>query len=127
MNTLFRSKNPSESNFKASHSFEKRHDESTRIMTKYPDKIPVIVEKAYGSTIQDIDKKKYLVPSDLTLGQFVYIVRRRINLPPEQALFLFVGNALMPTSAPISSVYDKKKDDDGFLYITYANENTFGN
>ena len=28
---------------------------------KYPDRIPVIVERAAGSDIPDIDKKKYLV------------------------------------------------------------------
>ena len=33
---------------------------------KYQDRIPVIVEKASGGDIPDIDKKKYLVPTDLT-------------------------------------------------------------
>ena len=33
---------------------------------KYADRIPVIVEKAAGGDIPDIDKKKYLVPTDLT-------------------------------------------------------------
>lgn len=114
------------SSFKSDHPFEKRKDESSRIMAKYPDKLPVIVEKAYNTTVSDIDKKKYLVPSDLTVGQFVYIVRRRISLPAEQALFLFIGNSLVPTSATMAATYEKK-DDDGFLYITYAGENTFGN
>lgn len=28
--------------------------------------------------------------------------------------------------ALMSSVYEEKKDDDGFLYVTYSGENTFG-
>ena len=116
----------SDTSFKSSFSFEKRRDEADRIREKYPDKIPVIVEKAYGSSISEIDKKKYLVPNDLTMGQLVYIVRRRINLPAEQGLFLFINNSLVPTSAPIGIIYEKKKDLDGFLYISYAGENTFG-
>jgi GABA(A) receptor-associated protein len=36
---------------------------------KYQDRIPVIVEKASGGDIPDIDKKKYLVPTDLTGGK----------------------------------------------------------
>ena len=26
----------------------------------------------------------------------------------------------------LSEIYDKHKNDDGFLYITYSSENTFG-
>ena len=93
---------------------------------KYPDRIPVIVEKATGSDIPDIDKKKYLVPTDLTVGQFVHVIRKRIKLAPEKAIFIFVNNVLPPTAALMSSIYDEHKDDDGFLYITYSGENTFG-
>lgn len=59
----------------------------------------VIVEKAEKSDISDIDKKKYLVPADLTVGQFVYVIRKRIKLSPEKAIFIFVNNVLPPTGA----------------------------
>ena len=68
---------------------EKRREESARILAKYPDRIPVIVEKNGGSSVPDIDKCKFLVPTDLTIGQFVYVVRKRIRLEPEKAIFLF--------------------------------------
>nr|GMC87302.1 autophagy-related protein 8F [Ipomoea batatas] len=86
----------------------------------------VIVEKAERSDIPNIDKKKYLVPSDLTVGQFVYVIRKRIELSPEKAIFIFVDNVLPPTGALMSAIYDEKKDEDGFLYVTYSGENTFG-
>ena len=76
---------------------EKRQAEALRIREKYPDRIPVIVEKAGRSDIPDIDKKKYLVPGDLTAGQFVYVIRKRIKLSPEKAIFIFVNNILPPT------------------------------
>jgi hypothetical protein len=28
--------------------------------------------------------------------------------------------------AIMSAIYDEKKDEDGFLYVTYSGENTFG-
>jgi len=37
---------------------ERRQAEANRIREKYPDRIPVIVEKAERSDIPDIDKKK---------------------------------------------------------------------
>ena len=90
------------------------------------DRIPVIVEKAAGSDIPDIDKKKYLVPTDLTVGQFVHVIRKRIKLTPEKAIFIFVNNVLPPTAALMSTIYEEQKDEDGFLYITYNGESVFG-
>jgi len=101
-------------------------DQAQRIREKYPDRIPVIVEKHTKSEIPDIDKKKYLVPADLTVGQFVYVIRKRIKLTPEKAIFIFVNNVLPPTAALMSAVYQEHKDEDGFLYVTYSGENTFG-
>ena len=118
--------------FKADHSFEKRKAEAARIRSKYQDRIPVICEKAENSgDIPQIDKKKYLVPADLTVGQFSYVIRKRIKLSPEKALFIFVNgandNGTVPATASLmSSVYEDHKDEDGFLYCTYSAENTFG-
>ena len=113
--------------FKRQHPFEKRKAESTRIMTKYPDKLPIIVEKAKNSDIEEIDKTKYLVPEDLTMGQFVYVIRKRLKLTQEKAIFLFVNQILPPTAALVRQIYEDNKKDDGFLYITYSGENAFGN
>nr|VDC99698.1 unnamed protein product [Brassica oleracea] len=37
----------------------------------------LIMEKSGQRDLPDIDKKKYLVPADLTAGQFVYVVRKK--------------------------------------------------
>lgn len=112
--------------FKQIMKFESRCQESSKIRSKYPDRIPVVVEKAPRSAIQDIDKRKFLVPSDLTVAQFMYIIRKRIQLPPEKAMFLFVNKVLPATSATMGAIYEEHKDEDGFLYIAYSGENTFG-
>ncbi|GMI78239.1 autophagy 8c [Hibiscus trionum] len=78
--------------------------EASRIREKYQNKIPVIVEKAERGDIPDIDKKKYLVPADLTVGKFVYVVRKRIKLSAEKAIFVFVKNTLPPTAALMSVI-----------------------
>lgn len=60
------------------------------------------------------------MPADLTVGQFVYVIRKRIKLSPEKAIFIFVDEVLPPTAALMSSIYEEHKDEDGFLYITYV-------
>jgi len=44
--------------FKMEHDLVKRQSESARIRDKYPDRIPVIVEKAGKTDVPEIDKKK---------------------------------------------------------------------
>ena len=113
--------------FKERFSFKTRLDEALRIMKKYPDRIPIIVERSSSDTTTDlINKNKYLAPSSLTVGQFVYVIRKRLVLPPEKAIFLFINNILPPTASLLGSIYEELKDKDHFLYITYSGENTFG-
>lgn len=118
----------SNESFKKQHKPEKRKAESARIRAKYPDRIPVIAEKNMKTDLPLIDKKKYLVPRDLTMGQFAYVIRKRIKLQPEKALFVFVNNKHLPPTAALMSAIDKEYRDpeDGFLYFTYSGESTFG-
>jgi GABA(A) receptor-associated protein len=131
--------------FKEEKSFERRREEGERIRRKYPDRVPVsfhkidkfrfkifilkkkvIVERAPKSRIADLDKKKYLVPNDLTVGQFYFLIRKRIQLRAEDALFFFVDNVVPPTSATMGALYQEHADEDRFLYIAYSDESVYG-
>merc|ERR1712196_443776 len=116
----------SEFAYKQDHPFDKRSAEAARIREKYPDRIPVICEKDPRSDIPPVDKRKYLIPMDLTVGQFVYVIRKRISIPSDKAIFIFVNNTLPPTAALMSTVYEQHRDADGFMYMMYSGENTFG-
>lgn len=117
-----------EGDFKKEYSVEKRKMESSRIREKFNDRIPIIVEiskKCNG--LPGLDKHKYLVPAELSVGQFQYVIRKRIKLPPSKAMYMFFNNNLCPTADTIKNVYDKNKDtSDGFLYTTISTENSFG-
>jgi GABA(A) receptor-associated protein len=114
--------------FKQNFSFQHRKDEANRVLQKYPDKVPVICEKNPSAPrdCPNIDKIKYLVPFDLTMGQFLFIIRNRMKLPSEKAIFIFVDNNMVSSSAYINQIYASKKSPDNFLYITYSLENVFG-
>jgi len=113
--------------FKKKYDFETRKKESDKIKTKYPNRFPVIVTKSAKSTLEDIERSKFLVPGDLTIGQFICIVRKRIKLNDTESVFLFINNNIVPaTSSTIATIYEEHLDEDGFLYITYCNENVFG-
>lgn len=115
--------------FKGSHPLRSRIQECSRIIEKFPGRIPLIVERASRKTdtVPLIDKNKFLVPGDLTLGQFIFVIRKRITLSSDQALFVFVGNTLPTTGCLMRELYLQYRDpEDGFLYVKYCGENTFG-
>lgn len=111
------------------YTFEQRNEESKRIMDKYPNRLPIIVEKSpqCSEDIPNIDKNKYLVPEDLTVGQFLYVIRKRIRLPSTKALYVMTESGAMPPSSQhIRSLYSKYKNQDKFMYFQYSGESTFG-
>jgi len=113
--------------FKMTYPFDKRKEESSKLLIKYNNKYPIILEKADTSLLPISNKKKYLLPSNLTIGQFILIIRKQIKLESSNAIFLFVDNNIIPqTIETIEKLYSKYADKDGFLYITYCSENTFG-
>ena len=69
------------------------------------DRIPVICERDESCSdrdLEEIEKTKYLVPLDISLGQLVFVVRKKISLSPSKALTLFVDGNIPPTAASMS-------------------------
>jgi GABA(A) receptor-associated protein len=114
--------------FKLKNNFKERCDESTRVLLKYPDRIPIICERTtkLNLNLPYIDKNKYLVSPNITIGQFIYIIRKRIKINETQTLYFFINNTIPSSNQLLYQIYTIHKNKDGFLYITYTLENTFG-
>merc|ERR1711874_636229 len=106
--------------------------EARRILAKYPERIPVICQKAARSNLPIIEKKKFLVPGTMLCGEFKYIIHKHINqmtdasVAADQTVYLFVNSTSPKTGALMSEIYEQHRADDGFLYVTYSAENTLG-
>ena len=116
--------------FKDENTFEKRKMLSDKILTTYSDRVPVIVERSTQarSDIPEIDRKKFLTPSDITVAKFQSEIRKHISIPPSTSIFLFVsGKNIMPQAAQtMDQLHSLYKDEDGFLYIEYSGHEIFG-
>lgn len=110
-----------------SNDYLERVKKSQIILEKYPDRVPLIIQPSKNDRDSyPIDKSKYITPRDLTLLQLQQIIRKRVRFPAEKALFMFINNKIYPITAVVGTIYDTNKDVDGFLYVTYCQESTFG-
>lgn len=83
---------------------------------------------SHETILPRLDNEKFLVPAELSFGQFAYNIRRRLRLRAEHALFFYLGGyGKQPVlSATMEQLYNENKDQDGFLYVCYADEKVFG-
>jgi GABA(A) receptor-associated protein len=113
--------------FKNSLTLDQRIKKSELIKIKHPNLIPVIIEKYSNNKAPDLDRNKYLITKDSQFNVLANLIRNSIKLDKSKALFFYTNNKLINQADLMSVLYNNHKDKDGFLYIEYAYENTFGN
>ncbi|XP_050314766.1 microtubule-associated proteins 1A/1B light chain 3C-like isoform X2 [Anthonomus grandis grandis] len=107
---------------------EIRKEEVMAIRNRFPNKIPVIVQKYWkDNQLPQLDKSKFLVPQDITMSQFQTIIRNRMRMNQNQALYLLVNDrSMLSLSLTLGEVYSEHAGPNGFLYVTYASQEVFG-
>ena len=100
------------------------------INQQYPGYIPIIVREYNNKNNKNfvLTKTKFLVTNEITLAQFLTILRKKIkDIKSTESIYLLIDNTLMPITLAMSSIYKEKKDKDtNMLFITVCKENTFG-
>lgn len=99
--------------------------QADHIKNKYPGRLPVLIWET--GTIE-IKRRKFIVPKSITLGQFLYVLRKQlVNFNSADGLFLFVSeqNILLPAGDTVEKIYNMYNKD-GFLRFDLMRENTFG-
>jgi len=116
------------SNYRAEKSLEARQKECAAMKIRYPDRVCVYLSRNPNCiTVPDIEKNKFLVPGDVTMSQFMTIVRKRIDIKQCDSIFIFTEHNTIPRSSDtMQSIYNYYHNIDGFLYMTYSSESTFG-
>lgn len=107
--------------------FDERKLKASLILKQHPDRIPVVVECSENLQLAfPLKKNKFIVPHDLTLAQFIFIIRKHMKVDPAYAIFVFINNKLHPGTSVMGDMYSSNKDEDGFMYLDVFQESTFG-
>ena len=112
--------------FQKEYTFEQRLATATEILAKYNDKIPIIIQlSSHAKTT--LHKYKFLVPKHHNLSHFVSDLRKYMSIKSDQGIYLILETGISPCMTDVVEIlYDKYKNIDGFLYITYYEESIFG-
>jgi GABA(A) receptor-associated protein len=94
-------------------------EEAGKLREKYPDRIPVVVNTT-GDLV--INRSKYLVPDDLTLGEFIIVLRKRINIKACEAIYMFINGKIYPSNMQLKTICGESN----FIRVSVAKESTFG-
>lgn len=106
-------------------------EEARRMRARYPDRVPVLCERASRSDLPELERKKFAVPGSMLCGEFKYIIHKQVaqasrGLDVDQTIYVFVGGASPKTSATMAELFEQHGSEDGFLYVCYCAENTLG-
>ncbi|GFX04401.1 gamma-aminobutyric acid receptor-associated protein-like 2 [Trichonephila clavipes] len=111
--------------YKKRKSLASRKEESKEIRRLYPSSVPIILEKAPNGKVATAQKEKYLVPRNLRVADLLLMVRKNIFLGADSSIYLIVGGKVLSPSWTMGEVFDKEKDEDGFLYLMYNSKYNF--
>lgn len=122
--------------FRDRYDLESRKRQYERVMAsrKAAGRTPVIMEPEPGSKFDcdEVTPIKRLCHRSTTMSDMVVIARQSLPdrlMSSGHGIYLLVGkgnNTLVNGPTPVVDVYNEHKDEDGFLYITFSGENTFG-
>lgn len=87
---------------------ERRLSDTKRVLEKYKNHIPVLVEKSPGMDI-DLKQQKFLVNRSLTIGEFMITFRRHIRMNPNKTIYFLINNQLYPGSTSMGEIYNRNK------------------
>ncbi|KRX09535.1 hypothetical protein PPERSA_12278 [Pseudocohnilembus persalinus] len=117
-----------EKRFIDSYTLEERKQQSQKQLDKYPNMVPVIVEKYEKSKLSPVNcKKRYLVSHNTLFLEFSQNIKSKLNFAsPQHSIYFYIAKQIPSKNNTMKELYQKFKHEDGFLYVEYGEQESFG-
>ena len=70
---------------------------------------------------------RFLIPEDFDFAQCTTLIRKRLAIDSTSVIYvLFESGKLYSQDKKLNYIYEKEKEQDGFLYLVYSMENFTG-
>jgi len=111
--------------FKRQHPFEARKTLSAKMRAVYPLHFPLVVERR-GRGDPPLPKSRFLVAGEKRVAEALAQIRGEMSLAPHEALFFLARGQMVNPGETILRLHERASDEDGFLYLVYSREDSFG-
>ena len=93
-------------------------------MKNCPTRVGIICENSPKSKLSEIYKTKYFCELNMNVLGIKNAINNKIGGQANKGLFILVNDKipLLDDKETVKSIYEKYKDEDGFLYITYTDK-----
>ena len=110
-------------------SLAERQEKLGRLLSKNPEKVPIIFERHPLSKLDPSCRDvKFLSTKNLKLAEFTKQLREMWMIEADKSLFFSCnGKAMLNPDLLVGDIYDKFRENDGYLYIRYREVESFGN
>jgi GABA(A) receptor-associated protein len=99
---------------------------TTILNEKFHDRVPTVLNDNTGDFLKS-EKGRFLLDKDITLGQFMAMLRKKNKIEPHEAIYVYCDNLLPKSNTSMIDLWVDYRDvDDNILYLTCSKENTFG-
>ena len=96
---------------------------------KYKGKLPVILIKHPQSKMKQLERFRIVMKKDTQLLELMNTIRKDLGAGmPDHAIYMFTHSTreLLRAQSTFNELYLKYKSEDGFLYLSYAEQESFG-
>lgn len=115
-------------NYQNKFTYIERVQKSNKLLQEFPNNVPVIIERYPRETLLPrIQNRQFLVPKEVTVAYLINILKSRLGRYSRHSIWLYAGNTVLQCRfSTIAEIYNKYRSLDGFLYLQYSGEETFG-
>ena len=87
----------------------------------------LIADQTEFTNVNFVFSCRFMMPKAFSIGEVLAVLRQRLELGREEGLVLFASERYMlRPNTKLEETYMKYMDEDGFLYLVYAEENIYG-